>query len=567
MTPVIEAVHEAEAQSVASAAWTRRTSLLLSVVLVLSTIVIVRGIRHGEFSYNVDETQHAMTGFFAADLIRDHPLRHPVQYAYEYYAQYPALSGVIHWPPLFYVFEGVSFLVLGPSVVAARLAILFFALMAIAFWFVQVQQLQNEWMAAAAGLLLACSPSVLLFEKSVMLEIPCLAFSLAATWFWIRYLLKENPADVYVCAVFASAAALTKQNAIYLIPFCIFSGLAVKGWRLFLRPAVARAIAIGVILTAPFYSLVYVVHWKSIAMDLGEKGASNAQSLAFYGKGLPNQVGWIIFLLAILGCITCTRWARPKVPAIMLSWIAACYITFTLIGHKETRYAIYWIPPFIYFALGPLFSYFRKPALRLAGGAAALVVTGSALVYAWSYQRPNVSGYRTVAEQVTEISKAGVILYDAPLPGNFIFFVRANDAGRHFVVLRKALYAVRIKQSGGVVELVHSPEEIEQLIRAYGVRFLVVSDGIPLKFESQKMLRDVLKEPNFREVGTFPIQGEDLSHRLNLLLYENTAWTPPTEKFLRIKMLTLDHDIVVPMDRFTVADPPGDASQPGGKPH
>jgi hypothetical protein len=187
------------------------------------------------------------------------------------------------------------------------------------------------------------------------------------------------------------------------------------------------------------------------------------------------------------------------------------------------------------------------------------------LVYGWSFQRPNVSGYQTVAEQVTGISKAGVILYDAPLPGNFIFFLRANDEGRHFVVLRKALYAVRIKRSGGVVELVHSPEEIEHLIRAYGVRFVVVSDGIPLKFESQKMLRDVLKEPNFREVGTFPIQGEDLSHRLNLLLYENTAWTPPTEKFLRIKMLTLDHDIVVPMDRFTVTDPPGDASQPGRK--
>ena len=74
-------------------------------------------------------------------------------------------------------------------------------------------------MAAAAALMLALVPSVLLFEKTVMLEIPCLALCLGATFFWIRYLLYEKPADVYLAAVMASASLLTKQNTIYLIPF------------------------------------------------------------------------------------------------------------------------------------------------------------------------------------------------------------------------------------------------------------------------------------------------------------------------------------------------------------
>lgn len=565
MTPLLQAETQAAPAALATRSpWTRRSSALLLTVLVLSSAVIVHGIRRGEFSYNVDETQHAMTGYFAADLIRDHPVSHPVGYVYQYYAQYPALSGVIHWPPLFYLFEGLTFLALGPTVVSARLAILAFALAGITFWFLMVRELENEWLAAATSLLFACTPSVLLFEKSVMLEIPCLAFCLAATWFWSRYLLHERPWDVYRFALFASAAALTKQNAVYLIPFCLLSGLIVGGWRLFVRGPVLRAIAIGMVLSGPFYALVYLVHWKTIAMDLAEKGASKAQAVSFYWKAVPEQVGWVTILLAIVGIATCKRWASAKVPAIMLSWIAACYITFTLIGHKEPRYAMYWIPPFTYFALGPLISYFRKPALRIAGGVAALLVVGSTVVFAWSFQRPYVAGYQTAVERLTQVSKSGVILYDAPLPGNFIFFLRAHDPGRHFMVLRKLLYTTRLKRTAGAVELVHSSEDIEQQIRSYGIRFFVVSEGNPLSFDSQKMLRELLKKPNFRPIGTFPIEGRDLATPgITLVVYENMAWAPPSEKFLNIKMLTLSHDIVIPMDRFNVSD---DATHPAASP-
>lgn len=105
-TTVVQAPAEAVSNS-PTGSWTRRSTALLVLVLALSSVLIVRRIRVGEFSYNVDETQHAVTGLFVADFLRDHPLRHPMQYTYEYYAQYPALSGVLHWPPLFYLVEGL----------------------------------------------------------------------------------------------------------------------------------------------------------------------------------------------------------------------------------------------------------------------------------------------------------------------------------------------------------------------------------------------------------------------------------------------------------------------------
>ena len=157
---------------------------VLVAVLLFVTVVVTRGVHKGEFSINVDEGAHAVTGLYFADFLSDLPLAHPVQYTYNYYAQYPAL-GLILWPPLFHFVEGIIFLVLGPSVVSARLTTLLFALLGLIFWFKLVSELQNEWAAAVCTLLLALLPSLLLYEKAVMLEVPSLALCIAASYFWV----------------------------------------------------------------------------------------------------------------------------------------------------------------------------------------------------------------------------------------------------------------------------------------------------------------------------------------------------------------------------------------------
>ncbi len=74
--------------------WDRRSTGLLLCVLVIAIMAIVRGIRVGEFSYNVDETQHAVTGLYVADLVRDHPFAHLVEYTYCYYARNHPLAAI-----------------------------------------------------------------------------------------------------------------------------------------------------------------------------------------------------------------------------------------------------------------------------------------------------------------------------------------------------------------------------------------------------------------------------------------------------------------------------------------
>jgi hypothetical protein len=535
-------------------AWTPRCTALLIIVLAGLSAVVVHRIHVGEFSYNVDETQHAVTGLFAADVMRDRPFAHPVQYTYEYYAQYPALAGVIHWPPLFYVVEGAFFLVLGPTVVAARLAILFFSLVGLTFWFLLVRDLRDEWTAAMATALLGLAPAVLLFEKTVMLEIPSLALCLVATFFGARYLRKERKSDVYVFAVLAAMALLTKQNAIYLAPFCVLAGLWLKGWRWLLRSEVLRAAALCAALIAPFYLLVYLVHWRPIAMDLEGTAQSHSyvHDLFFYWRALPHHLGWMLLGLSAVGMLTSRRWDDDTNVRLMLSWIVACYITFTLIGLKEARYAFYWIPAFTYFAAGGLTCFFRRPIMRSTASVVAGCVLVAMVIPAWAFQRPYVSGYAAAAQRVVQANECGIVLFDGDLAGDFIFFVRANDANRRFLVLRKALYAERIKARLGVVELVHNADEVRQLIRNDGVRFVVITEGTPIRLESQKALREILAGPDFQLLGRFPIGGTEIAGAdPAILVYQNRNYAPPTAKTLTIKMLTMSHDITVSMGRFS----------------
>jgi hypothetical protein len=86
----------------------------------------------GEFFFHTDEMYHAMNALFVRDFLVDLPIHHPVQYAYEYYAKYPAVA-LPHWPPLFYVAEGIAFLIFGISTWASRLVVLGFALLVIYF--------------------------------------------------------------------------------------------------------------------------------------------------------------------------------------------------------------------------------------------------------------------------------------------------------------------------------------------------------------------------------------------------------------------------------------------------
>jgi hypothetical protein len=527
-----------------------RGVVLLVLSLALVTAVLLRGIHKGEFSENVDETVHASTGLYVASFLHDLPLRHPVQYTYRYYAQYPSLA-IVMYPPAFYAVEGVAFLIFGPSVVTARLTIILFALFGLYFWFRLVNELEDEYTAALSTVLLAFLPSVLNYEKAVMLDVPLMAFCIAASYFWILYLGRGLSRHLYWFTTFLCLAFLTKHHAIYLFLWCPITLVALRRWDRILNWRVAAAAAVSFVVVAPVYILQIVMN-PSVGLNVKGTSANAGMDLGYYWTKLPELIGWGALVLSVIG-ILISFWRLKRENAIvMLAWIASCYIVFTFIRHKEARYIMYWVPAFAYFAVAPFTRKWSVPWIRAVGIALVAVVVGSYSARAWNYQRLYVSGYAQLAKDLTR-REGGVVLADMDLSGNFIFFMRASDPARRFIILRKALYDVRILREWGADEFAHNQSDVEQILKADSVRYVVVENNGPLHFSAQNALRELLDHSGqYKMLETVPIESNmnDWQGR-SLTLYESILPVVPPHGVLHIRMQNLHHDIDIPFDELT----------------
>ena len=387
-----------------------------------------------------------------------------------------------------------------------------------------------------------------------MLEMPLMLLCLLASSFWIRFVRGGGDRSLVAFAALAALAVLTKQNAVYLPVFCVLSLTGLGRWRMLLRRASVVALAVAILIAGPYYGFVSMLHWSSIQGDLAEKQSGLLAQFGFYLRALPELMGWPLLAMSVVGLVTCRWWGRRENHVVFGSWALAVYLAMTAIGHKEARYVLYLLPAMIYFAVWPVVLGRVRRGVQIAavGVLAAVMVTVG--VRAWRTQRPYVTGYAAAARGLRAVTSSGIVLLDTKIPANFIFFVRNEDSSHRFVLLRKALYSVRIKEELGGDEYVHTPAELEQLLRADGIRYLVVSNRAPAAFPVEGVLRAMLKTPQFRLLQTFPVQGNSPEwSNYSLELYENLAAGPPTSPYLRTPMMTLDHDILTPFSELGIS--------------
>ena len=523
-------------------------ALLAGAVLALVAVLVLHGITVGEFDHTSDEGAHAITGIFFRDFFRELPLNHVSQYAYQYYAQYPAL-GLIHWPPGFHVVEGVVFSMLGPSVPAARLTVALFALLGAFFWYLLVRRLHGAPMAAVSTVLMAALPGVLLCEKSVLLEVPSLSLCIAASYFWACYLQEGRRRRLYWFALTAAAALLTKQQSIYLAAFCGLTVVSLRKWDLLRPRRIAGAFALSALLVVPYYTLSFWLHHQTIAADVLQGTEKAGNRLTYYWMLLPQSTGWVVLGLALAGILTWRKWTTNDAFRLMAMWIAACYLTLCLLAQRQPRYSIYWLPPIAFFASGVFFIRTTSVRARAALAVLALAVLGSSVWSAWRYHRPYTGGYRAFAEQLVRYRPPGVVLFDGDAGHDFIFFMRALTPERNWIILRKNLYVARIMWAYKTQELAHTETDLRALFEDYGVRYVVVEDPIYYHTAIQKTLREFLLGPDFELVSRMALASDTPGEEhLGVSLYLNKSYVKPRKSTLRIPMLTLDHDIEVPLN-------------------
>jgi hypothetical protein len=512
-------------------AWRERLCFLLTWLAVLG--VLVHNITVGEFVFNGDEGTHANSGLFVARFLHDFPISHPVKYAYRYYAHSPSF-GLIHWPPLTYLVEG-SLLYFWPSMLGAKVAILSFAALAL----VCIYKLARYFLPFPQALLvipfLGFMPNFVLFSRAVMLEVPCISCTTAAVYFWVRFLDNPSRRNALMFALTATASFLAKQNAVYLVLFCLMVLFVFRKATIIRSANLWVAVAIIAAVAGPTYAAMAHLNGHTIAGDVFERQSGNVSVFVMYLRAIPHQMGYLMMFLALGGAIV-AAWSNRRLFWLALCWVFSVYITMTLIGHKEERYVIYWLPAFALLAL-PLFRPASRELVRWGQVAIAVTIVAVMAHAAWVYQRPYISGYVEIAHDLLERTREGFVLVDDDNYSNLIFQLESEDPHERIYILRKALFVANWKPEMGFKELVNSYEDVSRIVDGYGVRYLLISDGAPLQYRSQQILREYLN-----------LRGNTAPAGTAVLLYENQQVHQIENQFLRIPMMTIDHDIVVPVE-------------------
>jgi hypothetical protein len=528
---------------------------LAGVLLVLALAQVLTW-QPSEPFFNNDETRHVMTGVFFRDLLVDLPLDRLRPYAVEYYLQYPAL-GVLVWPPLFYGIEGLFMLVFGTSFLVAKVLVGLFSAMACVYLFLLVRRTHGTAAAVIAALLLGLSPMVFQLSRQVMLEMPALAFALAAVFYFVRYLDMQRRSDVFLAAAASAAFALTRYDAHFLLLFFLLCLLGLRRFDLLRRREVWLASLLALAFVVPLYVPMLQefgrTHLRVTVQGGPDPSAHRGllHALWYYPGNLPRQIGWALLVPALAGLVSALRPERRRAAWPYLALAAATWLAFTPLAELQARHSIYWVPAFALFAVEGV----EWIASRARTAVAAIVVCAAF----WTAVRspsPYIRGYEAAARYVVANTSSRFSFMDGFLNGGFIYQVRRHDPGRRLWVLRgdKILYGVLNDPRGGYKEYAGGEAGILDILFRYDPDLIVVEEPqVIFKTAMADRLRQTLAShpERFELVRSFPVESNVAAFKgVRLDVYRTKLRNPSPVQRVSFDMMGLGRSLgtAVPRD-------------------
>jgi hypothetical protein len=271
----------------------------------------------------------------------------------------------------------------------------------------------------------------------------------------------------------------------------------------------------------------------------------------YYPSYLPQQIGWIALIPAVLGLAGSFRGSRRAAMWPYLAIILSVYVIFTAISERESRHSIFWIPAWSVLAIEGIDLALRWTHSRMLWYATTAAVCGGALITSLMQPRLYVRGYDQAAKFVLDnLGDSRVCFFDGYLDGNFIYQLRRQDPQRRLWVLRgdKLLYSVVSgDRAAGYAEYARTDEDILKTLSRYGPGLIVVeSRSAAPDFEVANRLRVVLRghPERFQLLSELPIHTT--VRRMigtNLQVFKNLVRDPAAPKRLEFEMQPLGRSI------------------------
>ena len=516
---------------------------VLALVLLASAVgvLFITSPQHGDFWWS-DAPRHAIDGVFYYDLLKELPLFRLKEYAMDYYVQYPALT-VLFYPPMFPAVEALFFAIFGVSHFTAQLAVAFFYLLAVwgayalsRFWF-------NRVLSFSIALAFAGMPEVALWGRQVMLEIPACAFLFWACYALLRYLDSDRLKWLYLCAALLVGGVYTKQTVAFILPVFLGMMWAKRGKAILRDRHIWGTAALLAVAIAPL--AVISLRFGHVNVNSVVGGSWNTvpvfslKGWLFYAQQIPAQIGWPATVLAVVyvaGSALRPEWRRQPF-AFLVAWFLSGYVLFSLVALKEPRHTVFILLPMAFFAVSGLRHLLARVPAHPIGVAVCAILMFSYTVA--SKPVPAVSGYRQAADYVARHAPPNsVVLFSGYRDGSFIFNMRAREDRRDLWVLRsdKLLLRVTQRRELGVTELPLSESDIEQLIRDYGVTYVVNQPNFWDDLAAMQRFQKVLSSESFEKVHVIPVTSNTGHEDRQLDIYRNTQPVSTSKSLIKLEL-------------------------------
>lgn len=434
-----------------------------------------------------DEPSHFLNGYFIAHYLGHQFGANPMGAATEFYVHYPKIS-IGHWPPAYYGFLGLLFLVLPATIpVAFAINVLVAALPALGI--AAALTLLSGRRAALVGVLVyALAPLALEGQAMFMVDQPLSACLMAATAVWIAYAAQPGWAKALGFAALAALAVLIKGNGwlIALVP--VFHIVLTGDWKRLLDVKLLVAAALSAAIVVPWYMLTAKIAADGFNYQAGLDYASKA--LAANLLALVHNLTPVGALLALFTVVMewRERHASPqrwRLVAGILSLLLATLALQSLVPVDIVdRYMAPALPAVVVLALLGAERLARRlvtPGRPVAGplvvGVLGAVMAVPGLLHLAEREPKADTGVARVARELGASGQPSVTVIDgaAGSEGAFIADMAIQDPALHSYVIRASKLLADSNFMGSSYILKYGDaKQVQAELRRLGVQHVVV---------------------------------------------------------------------------------------------
>lgn len=415
---------------------------------------------------NFDEASHFLTSLMVRDYLAGGLGQAPMAFAENYYLHYPKVA-IGHWPPFFYIVNGV-WLLAAPARAASCFVLLALLTAGLATrLFVRIRRDAPIWAAWLLGLCFLCLRPVVASSIELMSELLLTWLVLEACWAFGAWLARPGARPALWFALWSSLALLTKVTAgglAFLPPCAILLG---RRWPLAKRPSLALAGLLVALTAGPWYLLApgarHEASGHKFAGLLGVNLPSRVATDAAKAHNVPVDLAELVYRArrSLLAVPVLLSWIGPLLPLALLGlWLrvragdsdalAVAGLSLAYLVFRFVLVSAAWEPRMMLPILAPLILYvwpgrawfhFRRASAVLA---VLVVLTGGYHVLALprTAGQPAGSAARWLASDASRPYRVVLLSGDGAMEGSLTALVAEHDRprpGRYAVRASKLL--------------------------------------------------------------------------------------------------------------------------------